>query len=61
MGGRQELEVLAALQVGCCHVEGIVAEMEKQGYEVPSEPSREARLEMLRSGCRFTFRGLAKC
>ena len=53
--------MLAALQVGCCHVEGIVAEMEKQGYEVPSEPSREARLEMLRSGCRFTFRGLAKC
>ena len=36
--GRQQ-SVLAALQVGCCHVEGIVAEMEKQGYEVPSQLS----------------------
>lgn len=29
----------AVLQVGCCHVEGIVAEMEKQGYEVADAPS----------------------
>ena len=40
--GRQQCRqqsVLAALQVGCCHVEGIVAEMEKQGYEAPSQLS----------------------
>eukprot|EP00439_Symbiodinium_sp_Y106_P046411 s4461_g5.t3 len=37
--GQAHAALRAVLQVGCCHVEGIVAEMEKQGYEVADSPS----------------------
>ena len=30
----KKLHGSTALEVGCCHVEGIVAEIQKHGYEV---------------------------